>query len=77
MPTVFSAAGFRFMIYVHDHAPAHVHVMGHGGTVELWLDSLTLRAVRGSLTDAQVRLVVQLARGHHAELMQAWRKHHG
>lgn len=48
MPTFFNEAGFRFMIYVHDHAPAHIHVLGHGGSVELLIEPLSLRAVRGA-----------------------------
>lgn len=77
MPTIFNEAGFRFMIYVHDHAPAHVHVLGHGGAVELLIEPLSLRAVRGALTNAQVRTVLQIARRRNAELLQAWRMHHG
>jgi hypothetical protein len=77
MPTIFNEAGFRFMIYVHDHAPAHIHVLGHGGVVELLIEPLSLRAVRGNLTDAQVRKVVQIAASRQGELLQAWREHHG
>ena len=65
------------MIYVHDHAPAHIHVIGHGGAVELMIETLALRAVRGPLTDAQVRKVVQIASDRQSELLQASRKHHG
>jgi hypothetical protein len=36
MPTIFNEAAFRFMMYVHDHAPARVHVLGHGGVVAWW-----------------------------------------
>jgi hypothetical protein len=36
MPTIFEAAGFRFMIYVHDHAPSHVDQ--HHGQDELSAD---------------------------------------
>ena len=65
------------MIYVHDHAPAHLHVLGHGGAVELQIEPLSLRAVRGPLTNAQVRKVVQMARDRQSELLQAWSNHHG
>ena len=54
MPTIFIEAGFRFMIYVHDHAPAHVHIHGHGGVVEVILDPLALRAVRGNISGSEV-----------------------
>lgn len=77
MPTIFSEAGFRFMIYVHDHAPAPIHILGQGGAVELLIEPLALRAVRGPLTNAEVRKVIQIAQDRHAELLQAWRKHHG
>ena len=77
MPTIFNEEGFRFMICVHDHAPAHIHVLGHGGPVELLIEPLSLRAVRGPLTNAQVRKVVQIAKERQSELLQAWRKHHG
>ena len=77
MPTIFSEAGFRFMIYVHDHAPPHIHVLGHGGAVELLIEPLSLRAVRGPLSNSQVRAVLQIARARQSELLQAWNKHHG
>ena len=77
MPTLFSEAGFRFMIYVHDHAPPHVHVLGHGGAVELFIEPLSLRAVRGPLTNAQVREVMQIAKNRQPELIEAWKNHHG
>ena len=62
MPTIFNEAGFRFMIYVHDHAPPHIHVLGHGGAVELLIEPLSLRAVRGPLSNSQVRAVYSSAR---------------
>lgn len=77
MPTLFIEAGYRFRIYVHGHALAHIHVLGHGGAVEVLIDPLALRAVRGPLGNAQVRKVMQIAAGRQAELRQAWRKHHG
>lgn len=77
MPTVFLEAGFRFMIYVHDHSPAHVHVIGHGGTVELHIDPVALRAIRGSLTDSQIRQIIRIARSRQTELLAAWKAHHG
>ena len=77
MPTIFDEAGFRFMICVHDPAPPHLHVLGHGGAVELLIEPLSLRAARGPLTNTQVRVVLQIARARQSELLQAWNKHHG
>jgi hypothetical protein len=30
MVTIFRSGGYRFVIYLDDHAPAHVHVYGDG-----------------------------------------------
>lgn len=30
MPTVLCQAGFDFMVYTHDHRPAHVHIWKGG-----------------------------------------------
>lgn len=30
MPTIFTHAGHRVVIYSNDHRPAHVHVLGSG-----------------------------------------------
>ncbi len=35
MVTVYRASGIRVVIYVDDHEPAHVHVIGNGEAIEL------------------------------------------
>ena len=77
MPTIFTQAGFRFMIYVHDHAPSHIHAHGQGGVVEVAINPVQLRAVRGNISDSTVRQVVRIAEDRREELLAAWRKHHG
>jgi hypothetical protein len=42
MVTVLRAAGTRFVIYLNDHEPAHVHVYGDG---EARIDIVHLRAI--------------------------------
>lgn len=65
------------MIYVHDHAPPHVHIHGHDGVVELLLETLKLRGVRGDITNAEVRRAMSIAAEHQDQLLAAWRNHHG
>lgn len=65
------------MICVHGRAPAHIHVLGHGGAAEALIGPLALRAVRGPRGNAQVRKVMQIAAGRQAALRQARREHHG
>lgn len=54
------------MICVHGRAPAHIHVLGHGGAAEVLIGPLALRAVRGPRGNAQVRKVMQIAAGRQA-----------
>ena len=65
MVTVFRGDGFRVVIYVNDHNPAHVHVVGDGeakidllgadGAPDLvWADGMTRGEVRRAM-----RLVVR------------------
>lgn len=79
MVTVFRAQGLRFMIFVDDHEPAHVHVFGDGqakinllgpdGLPELvWAD----RMKRGDLRHA-MQLVVE----HRDVFLRQWQIIHG
>jgi Domain of unknown function (DUF4160) len=77
MPTIFTESGFRFMIYVHGHAPPHVPIHGSGGVVELMLETLKLKGVRGNISNSDVRKVMAIAAKHQDELLAAWENHHG
>lgn len=65
----------RFVIYLNDHEPAHVHVYGDG---EARIDKLNLRvlSIRGmSKRDAaRALMVVALNR---ADFLERWTKIHG
>lgn len=65
------------MMQVHDHAPPHIDVLGQGGVVELLIELLASRALRGPPTHAQIRKVLQIATERQQELRDAWRRHHG
>ena len=73
MVTVLRAQGFRVVIYLNDHDPAHVHVfgdgeakinlLGTGGSPELiWADGMSRGDVRRALrivTDEQTALLAR------------------
>lgn len=51
MPTIFRTGGFEFMIYTHDHAPAHVHAWHSGNTVIIQIEgSPAVRDIDGMRT---------------------------
>jgi hypothetical protein len=80
MPTVFSAAGFDFVIRTRDHLPPHVHALGNGGEVLVNLgDARTgpsLREVRGRVKPRDVVRAVREAEAKQADLLARWRQIH-
>ena len=76
MVTILKADGFRFIIFINDHEPAHVHVFGDGeakinlvGTPELvW-------ALK--MSKASIRRVLRLTRVHQDLFLTRWRDIHG
>jgi hypothetical protein len=74
MVTVLRAGSLRVVIYVNDHAPAHVHVIGDGeAKITLGLDGgppELLWAVE--MTAAEIRGTMGMATGHRTILLQRW-----
>ena len=77
--TVHREGGLRVVIFLQDHEPAHVHVMGDGhakinllgpdGAPELvWVDGMTR---------AEVRRAMRIVAEQQAVLIARWRTIHG
>ncbi len=76
MPTIFIESGFRFMIYLDDHAPAHVHAIGADCMIRIGLDPLQVLSTVGAKPN-DVRRAMEIASRRREELLAAWRKYHG
>lgn len=77
MPTVLRERGFRFMIYIDDHPPAHVHVFGGGNEVVIEFDeAIRIRDYRG-FNNRELALVKLLVRDNLETLRNEWRRIHG
>lgn len=76
MPTIFTEGGFRFMIYVDDHLPAHVHAIGADCVIRIGLEPLEVLSSVGA-KENDVRRAAGIADRRREELLAAWRKHHG
>jgi hypothetical protein len=76
MPTVLRVAGPRVVIYLNEHPPAHVHVLGSGWVVVVDLIELDAREAIGC-DEREARRVLRLVAGHREALMDAWRRFHG
>lgn len=80
MPTVHRAGSLRFVIFLDDHGPPHVHVFSPGGEAKLLLgepgsrpELVWARGIdRGRLRQAMIETLAQ--RG---KLLLAWHRIHG
>ncbi len=79
MVTVLRADGLRVVIYLNDHAPAHVHVFGDG---EAKIDLLGPNGVpevvwADGMTRGEVRRAMRLVTLTREILLHRWEKFHG
>jgi Domain of unknown function (DUF4160) len=71
--------GFRFVIFVDDHEPAHVHVLG-GGEMRVRLigpDGLPQMMGNKGYKAADRRKVMDIVLQHQAKFMTKWIDIHG
>jgi hypothetical protein len=76
MPTVLRAGGLRVVIYLNDHPPAHVHVLGPGWVVVVDLLGPAVREVIGC-GEREAHRALRLIIDYRHELIDAWRRIHG
>ena len=76
MPVIVREAGFRVIIYLDDHPPAHVHVEGNDGSTKIAIEGAVLVWNRG-LNRRDVNRAVDIVSRHHNELRTAWTNIHG
>lgn len=81
MGVVLRENGWRFVIYVDDHVPPHVHVKRRGGgevkaTIPRPDEYVSVLRVRDLPTHEAVR-AVRLVEEHRDLLLREWEKIHG
>ena len=72
------AFGFRFVIFVNDHSPAHVHVFGADGEAKIMLDGPAgpeIERVAG-IGRADMRRIMQEVAHERGRLIAEWRRIH-
>lgn len=79
MVTVHREAGFRFIIFVDDHPPAHVHVLSDGrAKVNIaGLDGEPELVSNDGMKAGDVRKMMRIAGEQQAMLLQKWSEIHG
>lgn len=76
MPTVLRAEGLRVVIYLNDHPPAHVHVLGPDWVVVINLIGTEVREVI-NCGEREARRALRVIIDHRDELTEAWGRLHG
>ena len=80
MPTVHRAGSLRFVVFLDDHGPPHVHAFSAGGEAKLLLEGSDGRPAllwargmdRGTLRQAMTETLV-----YRSKLLLAWHRLHG
>lgn len=70
MPTVSVFYGITIAMFYDEHAPPHFHAT-YGGD-EVLINIRTLRTYKGALPRRAMKLVLEWARLHQAELLANW-----
>ena len=76
MPVVFRAHGLRFIIYVDDHRPPHIHVDGRGVAKIALEPKVELIWDRG-MTKPDVKRALDVVTDGRDEMIKAWNRIHG
>ena len=80
MPTVLRLGGLRVVVYLNDHRPAHIHVMGKGHEAVFELNcpegSVALRENYG-FARREIAVIERALVRNLAVLLAAWERIHG
>lgn len=72
MPTVLLKDGFRFHFYSNERdEPPHIHVIGKGGEMKIWLPSLEVDFSFG-LSPGEQRNVMEITKQNAKMFLEKW-----
>ncbi|HEY2463083.1 MAG TPA: DUF4160 domain-containing protein [Steroidobacteraceae bacterium] len=80
MPTILSFGRLRVLIYLNDHPPPHVHVIGAGSEARIALGGEGERAsliTNKGLSKRELKKALAKIDENRALLLQRWREIHG
>lgn len=77
MPTVLVKDGFRFFFYSREgNEPPHIHVIGKGGEMKIWLNNLNIAAAY-ALSPKEQRIALEIVVMNIELFKTEWEKFHG
>lgn len=80
MPTILRQRGFKFVIHLNDHEPAHVHAWRAGAVAKIGIGH-EARAPwvldPGVMQSSDVRRAVRIVESHQETFLKKWDEIHG
>ena len=77
MPTVLVKDGFRFFFYSHEGSePPHIHIIGKGGEMKVWLSNLGISKVY-NLSPKEQRIVLEIMSANVELFKKEWENFYG
>jgi hypothetical protein len=77
MVTVLQDGGFRIVIYLNDHEPAHVHAVKGSGEAKIDIATGVELVSAFNLKKAEVRRAVAIVAENQELLLARWNEIHG
>jgi hypothetical protein len=77
VPTVLTKDGFRFFFYSREgNEPPHIHIIGKGGEMKIWLSNLGIAKVY-NLSPKEQRIVLEITATNVELFKKEWGNFHG
>jgi hypothetical protein len=76
MPTIYRENGVRFVIYLDDHLPAHIHIIGDGEAKIALEPDIELLWQRG-FSNLDVKKALDVVKTNRIEFLSRWKLIHG
>jgi hypothetical protein len=72
MPTIHREGGYSFRFYSNENnESAHIHLVGKGGEMKVWLADLSISRVKGIPDHEQTKLL-EIVETNREKFLQAW-----
>lgn len=76
MPTILSKNGFRFFFYTGEgNEPAHIHIIGRGGEMKVWLNPIQVSNVY-SMSSKDQKEVLRITKDNAKLFIEKWKEWH-
>lgn len=75
MPIIIRTKNLKIFIYVKDHKPAHVHVIGPDAEAKIDIDTFQCLSVHG-FSKKDVNQIIKFLKSNKELLIEAWKDYH-